>query len=182
MESELTEDTLIDLLLDPQRRDALLAALEAAPDSGLQLHYDLTAAQCQATPEQLRAVMAALDTRDRRYERLIHDLTLHPAMPEDILLDLARQHRFVVPMAHRPGPRALLEYLAKRYRISEAITTLALSYYGAEPPETFAAFLRRHQKDWMLRANLPYATDLTAAQRAVVREIFGERIDGQQVL
>src|SRR5437868_5778235 len=62
MVPELDEHTLLNVLLDPAQRDALLAAMEGARDSALALHYGMLVPQCQATPEQLRTLMSALDT------------------------------------------------------------------------------------------------------------------------
>jgi hypothetical protein len=179
MVPELDEQTLIDVLLDPVQRDALLVAIKTAQDSELAGHYDWVAAHCQATPAQLRAVMAELDTPDQHYDRLIEELTLNLAMPDEILLHLAKQNRCVTPLAHRAGPRALLEYIARTSGDGEAITTLALDYYAADSLEAFTAFITRHQADVMLRHALPRATHLTAAQRAVVQTIMGEDAEGR---
>jgi hypothetical protein len=179
----LNEHTVVDMLLDPAQRDALLAAMRAEHGTRLPLtnRYEVVAPRADATPEQLRAVMAVLTRPDRRYDALIAALTFHPQMPEEILLHLAEQDCCVVALAHRPEPRALLEYIAHTYGIDEAISTLALNYYSADSLEAFTAFITRHQAEKGLRWRLARATHLTAAQRAVVQVIVGDATVGRPV-
>jgi hypothetical protein len=123
--SDLTKESLIPILLDAARRQQLVTTMAQEQGTHLPLknHYAGVAAHCQATPEELRAVTAILRTRHYRKTRLLDALLFHAHMPDDVLLDLAHQRRWVTPLAHRAGPRALLEYIAQTYRYSEAITT-----------------------------------------------------------
>ena len=174
--SELTEQSLIPILLDSERRQQLVAALaqEQATKVPLANRYAEVAPRCQAREEELRAAVAILRRRKYRQARLLDYLLFHPQMPEDVLLDLAHQPRWVTPLGHRSGPRTLLEYLASTYRYSEAITTLALDYYTQESNDTFAAFIARYRTDYMLGWNVKRSAKLSNEQRALALALIEE--------
>jgi hypothetical protein len=68
----------------------------------------------------------------------------------------------------------LLERIALKYRYSEAITTLALSYYSRPdyPTEAFAIFLQTYATDAMLRYNIIRHFDMPPDKWKVVLEVF----------
>lgn len=173
--ADLTKDTLIPILLDSARRQQFVAALRQEPDNDCPLffQYEQVAPVCHATPDGLRAVVALLRTRPYRALHLLDALLFHPQLPEDVLLDLARDPRWVTPLAHRQGPRALLEYLAQTYQTSEAITTLALSYYPHDSADIFAHFLAQHRDNAMLRYNVPNSPALSKKQRSLAAALLG---------
>ena len=163
----LTEHTLIGILLNPPTRKHLFAAMaEEGEPWPLANRFAELAGCCRASPTQLRAaILACLD--DDKEERHAHWLIHHPNVPHDLLLDLARQEVCLTALAHRRGPRALLEQLVTHHRISEAITTLALDHYRFENDSAFATFVAEHSSDYMLRWNHRRA-DLTPSKRAIV--------------
>jgi hypothetical protein len=69
--------------------------------------------------------------------------------------------------------------LAEKHRYPEAITTLALRYYGAEeaPTPPFRDFLVRYRDVDMLEYNIIRAKNLPESKRRIVREIFGDAPD-----
>jgi hypothetical protein len=174
--SDLTEESLIAILLDQEQRQQLTTALAQEQGTNLSLthRYEEIAPRCQATPEMLRRVAAILRTRIYRGTHLLDALLFHPQMPDDLLLDLAHQRRWVTLLAHRSGPRTLLEYIAERYQYSEAITTLAVNYYPLESDETFVAFIAKYRTDALLYGNLKRSRKLSAEKRAIVQALSDE--------
>lgn len=173
----LTEGTFIELLDFEDLRGELLAFLRR-PWAEVRASWallEVVAMRCQATPEQLRAGIAALEgDGSRQAEDTLAALLFHPDIPEDVLLRLAREGRFVTVLGHRRGPQPLLEVLAEQHRQAEAITTLALSYLGGRdaPAEPFGRFIRRFADVAMLEINVRDA-ELDPRKRAIVDEVFG---------
>jgi len=172
---DLTADNFFDHLLDPDRRRALMAAMDAEEGTHLPLSWrygDLASAATDA--DRLgRAVLALLDeTPDD--DTLLGDLLMNPHTPEDALWAAYRRGRGITPLGHRRGPRALLEALAEEHRYSEAITTLALYHYADEDDAAFRRFVERHRGDFMLRSNLRHDRRLPERKRALVADLLEE--------
>lgn len=173
----LNEGTFIELLVFEDLREQLLASLRR-PWAEVQSSWallEVVAMRCQATPEQLREAVAALEADgSREAEDTLGALLFHPDIPEDVLLRLAQAGRFVTVLGHRGGPRPLLEVLAEQHRHAEAITTLALTYLGGREASAkpFGSFIRRFADVAMLEINLRDA-DLDPRKRALVDEVFG---------
>ncbi len=167
---ELTEETLIEILLDSRKQAALMKAIKAESGSHLSMtnRYEELARHCQATSEQLQQATHAL-LATQADDVLVEPLLFNPNMPDDILFELSEQERFSVALAHRKGPQALLEKIAAQYRQSEAITTLALDYYGMEMADNqkFAEFVARYKEDYMLQWNLKHSQRLSEEKRAI---------------
>jgi hypothetical protein len=81
--------------------------------------------------------------------------------------------RCIDALGHRAGPQTLLEKMATKYRYSEAITTLALDYYGtsAADNQKFADFITEYKDDYMLRWNLR-SSRLTEEKLAIALSII----------
>jgi hypothetical protein len=169
---QLTEKPLIEILLDANLRQALADAILAEHGSHLSInnHYYDLALHCEATAEQLREVIHHLqELDDSPSNRLLDPLIFHPNMPDDLLLELSEQERFIMPLGHRRGPQWLLEKLAKEHRYSEAITTLALYYYGMDSysSDEFKAFITQYLDNHMLRSNLKHDRRLNEEKRRI---------------
>ena len=159
--SELTQQNFIEILSNLKQRQRLSTALR------------------KETPEQLRNIVQDLmkwKGKKGDYDSLLCLFVRHPAMPEDILLELFEQKRCICDLGHLAGPLWLLERLADEEEFSEAITTLAIYYYSTQDYDTakFAAFLKKHSKDEMLRGNITRRNDLPPEKWQVVYEVFGE--------
>lgn len=131
-------------LCDEETRRRFLEILEA--DRTLKARHlaDQHFRRCPASPEDLRALFASLPG-DRSQDWEFDTLVARPEMPEDLLLDLLRQKRFMGMLAHRSGPRELLEgVLAEERTCSEAALTLLYAYYSREdvPAADFERLLR----------------------------------------
>jgi hypothetical protein len=175
----IDEATFINVIVSHERRAMLLAYLAGSAPHARSIAelISVVGKKCRATPDELRRAVRVLETEpSAEAEQVLADLLLHPDVPEDVLVQLADEDRFISTLGHRAGPRRLLEALAEKHRYPEAITTLALHYYGTEEesPESFRAFLRRYQNVHMLEYNLVRATGLSDKKRQIVREIFGE--------
>jgi hypothetical protein len=94
--------------------------------------------------------------------------------PEDVLFELYERGLCVTELAHRKGPRRLLERIAREKRCSEAIITVAIDLYTSshEGLTDFRDFVREHSDSrWMLESlalRLPSSQDKAAALRHVV--------------
>ena len=176
--STLTTDNLIAILSDPQQRSRLQKAMSRKHGNDLTLsnRYAELARTCTATPEQLHMIVKELLAFKHRYDELLCCLVFHPAMSEQTLFLLCEKRRCIAELGHRSGPQALLERIAATYRYREAITTLALRYYSLPeyPTEAFAAFLREHSDDAMLRGNILRATKLPPDKWKIVQEVFAD--------
>jgi hypothetical protein len=166
---EITAESVVAIILDADRRAALLEALANEHGWHLPLHNRLwEAAECVATAEELRAITEILRAEPAGEESLGY-FVFHPEMPHKLLHELLDAGLCLTELGHRSGPRDLLETLASRHRSSEAITTLALDYYAG--PETsddeFAAFVREYRDDFMLRYNLRRSAKLSPERRAI---------------
>jgi hypothetical protein len=168
--ARLPEEGLVARLLDPDQRARLIADADA--DRTLELANRLMALlpRCAATSDEIRALVAALPA-DGAQDRALETLLWHPAAPDDLLLALCDQERFITILGHRAGPIALLERLAERHAYPEAITTLALHHYGVDnyPLDAFVAFVRKHRGCFMLEHNLREGSRLSPErQRAAL--------------
>lgn len=162
----LSVANVLPVLMDRTERHRLLAALRAEHGGRLPLRnrYAEVARRCVATPPQLRGVALAVlqDEPPEDADLLLSELVFHPDMPDDLLLHLLDRGLCLAELGHRAGPRALLERMAAELGFSEAITTLALEYYGVEgaDPEAFVAFVQRHRGNPMLQEALRRAPHL----------------------
>lgn len=174
---DLSAKPIIEILLDPGLRASLIVALQAEQGRHRPVYhqYEELALHCEATADQLRQVIPILRELDHAAgHTLIAPLLFHPNLPDDLLLKLCEEERFISPLGHRRGPQWLLEKLAKEYRYSEAITTLALSYYGTEhySNEDFKAFISKYKDDGMLRWNLKRSKQLSQDKQAIALSII----------
>lgn len=173
---DISEINLISILNDPIRRHLLMQAIAKEQDSYLPLsnRYAQIAPFCHANSEQLSQTVDALLHDEEAKDCLLCDLVFHPAMPDDVLMRLCEQDICISDLGHRRGPQQLLEKIAETYAYPEAITTLALSYYSADSYDVtqFAAFVKRHANDGMLKYNLVRDKKLSAEKQQVVRQIF----------
>lgn len=175
--ASVRESTFIELVLYQDLRQELLSCLAGR---GKEVHslialIGVVAPRCQATPEQLREAIGLLEAEGRAAaQELLSELLMHPNIPEDILIHFAHEGKFVPTLGHRSGPRELLEILADRYRYPEAITTLALDYYGAPQAKLkpFQDFLQKYRDVEMLEYNLSNNTTLDQEKRKVVQQFF----------
>jgi hypothetical protein len=175
----LNEATIIPILLSSQQRAELLATMDAEEGTNLPVtnQYHAVAEACTASPEEIRTVVETLLT-DKMY-RLIKPFIFHANTPEDVLwwlYELDDLVDFVVALGHRSGPQALLERIAEEHQMREAITTLALSYYGTAEAsdQAFANFIRRYREDYMLRYNLERSSKLSPQKRELARAVLAE--------
>ncbi len=172
----LNEATIIPILLSSQERAELLATIEAEQGTNLPVtnQYDEIAQECLASPADIRAVVETLLVEGMR--RLIEPFIFHANTPEDVLWWLYEDddEHFLVALAHRSGPQALLERIAEEHQISEAITTLALDYYGTAEAsdQAFANFIKRYREDNMLRYNLERSSKLSPHKRELIHAIY----------
>jgi hypothetical protein len=174
----VNEATFIELVLFDDLRHELLTFLGGRHSDvrSTAALIAVVARKCHATPDQLRDAIRLLEAEDRaEADDVLLDLLFHPDIPDDVLLQLAEQGKFISVLGHRSGPRRLLEFLADTHRHPEAITTLALKYYGSSvaPAKPFREFLRRYEDVEMLEYNLRRASSLDEKKREIVREVFG---------
>jgi hypothetical protein len=82
-------------------------------------------------------------------------LVSHPAAPESLLIALCDRGLFLVELAHRSGPRTVLEKLAEEHRVPEAILSIGKKLYTdpSESTRAFTDFLERHKDSiWLLKS------------------------------
>ena len=120
------EEGLMALLLDGDRRAALVE--EASADDTLILanRLERLLRTCDATSAEIERLVRSLPP-DGRGDLDFQGVIWHPKIADAPLLELAREGRFIDTLGHRAGPHALLHFLADRYAYDEAITTLALA-------------------------------------------------------
>ncbi len=174
---EITPESLIPMLFDARRRAILFAALRAEQGFRLPLINKIAdvAPLCVASADDLERIAEIL-LNEEDGERVLDEFLFHPGMPDHVLDDLLERGRCIDSLGHRTGPQELLEKLASRHGHSEAITTLALDYY-ADPRTAsgeFAAFVRKHKDDFMLRYNLRRSSKVTGEKRELALAIVGE--------
>lgn len=177
---KLTEKPIIEILLDANLRQVLVDALRAEHGRHLPVHwqYEELARNCEATAEQLRAVIHSLleldVSDDSPRNSLISPLIFHPNMPDDLLLELCEDEYCIMPLGHRRGPQWLLEKLAKEHRYDEAIVTLALYYYGTDSysNDQFKDFICQYLDNHMLRSNLKHDRRLNEEKRLIAHSLI----------
>jgi hypothetical protein len=152
---DIDATTLVARILDPEGRRALFDAIIGAQGTSVALAsaYARAAPIARATADELRRVVAILVAEGR--ERWAEDFLRHPAMPEEVLLDLCERALCVGALGHLSSPRALVERMVELHAYPEAVITLALRLYRdpAEPLAAFAAHARAHASaEWMLRS------------------------------
>ena len=130
--------------------------------------------ECATRADLQRAVSALEADVSETAESVVLELLFHPGFADETLMRLAQNPRYTTPLGHRSGPQELLEFLADRYAYPEAVTTLALHYYGAPQAgaKPFAAFLERYKGVEMLEYNLLNAQNLDPAKAAIVAKVF----------
>lgn len=178
---KLTRENFIEFLSDAKQRKKLIAALREETGSHLPLinHCWKLAETCEATPQQLRDIahqLMKLKGKKGDYDSLLCFFARHPLMPDDVLREMLDQKRCICDLGHLAGPQWLLERLAEEEKFSEAITSLALYYYGKKKYTTaqFAEFITKHKDDYMLRYNLTRQHGLAPKKWRAVLKIFGE--------
>jgi len=164
LDFDITSDNWINVLNDADKLDKLAAILHNAP-FGKELvklvdEVDLLARTCIATGEQLDATVRILVAKGEPYRGFVNDLVSHPELPLSTAMYLLDQDVAVGELAHRRGPQELLEVIAERFEISEAITTLVLRYYNQSTytTEEFVAFVKAHANNYMMKWNIEHAT------------------------
>ena len=172
----LTEESLISILKDRTMRASLVSLMrdERSP-APLVLHNQLAevSPRCVALSADLVEVFESILADEPQHHQLLEWLVFHPEMPEQLLLQLASDGKFITQLGHRGGPQTLLEFLAREYKYDEAITTLALSYYAVAPASEFRNFVTNHRDCWMMRFNLAISLQKLDAQKSViVKELF----------
>lgn len=104
--------------------------------------------------------------------------------PEDVLVDLYERGLFLTELAHRKGPRRLLERIARETRYPEAVITLAIELYtsNAESAAEFQAFLQEHSDSrWMLES-VAHQLPSTEEKAKAFREVASRHPDAEQLL
>lgn len=152
--TDIDPRTLVARMLDPEQRREILGALGDEQGIDLPLHhaYGAAARTAAATPDELRRVVSALVLYED-HEPSLRDFLAHPAMPEDVLLDLAERGLCVSTLGHFVRPRRLLERMVAQHAYPEAVLSLALWLYRdpEESLEAFTAHARAHANHaWML--------------------------------
>lgn len=104
--------------------------------------------------------------------------------PEDVLVDIYEQGIFLKELAHRKGPRRLLERIARETRYPEAVLTLAIELYtsNAETVVDFQTFLREHSGSYWLLESLAHQPPTTEEKTQAFREIAARHPDAEQLL
>lgn len=119
---------------------------------------------------------AALRHLERGEHEPLRWLCAHPAAPDDFLLEMCDRGICLDELAHRSGPRSLLEKLANQHDYPEAIITLGIDLF-VDPQasrEEFAAFLSRHGKQtWLFESLIQRAGDDSSKQAAFHAAIQG---------
>lgn len=104
--------------------------------------------------------------------------------PEDVLVDLYERGLFLTELAHRKGPRRLLERIARETRFPEAVVTLAIELYTsqAESVSDFQAFLQEHSDSrWMLES-VARRLPSTEEKAKILIEVASRHPDANQLL
>ncbi len=170
--SDVTQHTLIALLLEDKTRRALLAALNEEQGTKLPMHcaFEMAARHADGTPKAVRDVIEAL-LQEQDGERWAREFVFHPRVPEALLLSLCERGLCIEALGHLRGPRAVLERVVATHCYPEAIITLALDLYSDAdvPEEVFAAHVEAHANvTWML-TSLARVKSTDAAKAEVVR-------------
>ncbi len=173
----ITKSNLLQVLLDPHLRRGLhLALAHSGPEGSNQ--YWTACNECDASKHDLRDIFATVLAGEERDHDLLEPLVFHRNMPEDLLLDLCDQEKFISQLGHRRSPRSLLEQMAERHNYDEAITTLALCFYKDDPLETFVRFVEKYKNCWMLQFNLAYkCADFDAEKASFIRQVCASQFD-----
>ncbi|HQU44083.1 MAG TPA: hypothetical protein PK867_14785 [Pirellulales bacterium] len=88
-----------------------------------------------------------------RHEECLRWFALHPATPEDLLIEIYQSGLCLDDLGHRQGPSLFVEKMANEANYPEAILTVAIQLYtdSSESDEAFERFVRRHGANlWML--------------------------------
>lgn len=118
-----------------------------------------------------------------RHEECLRWFCMHPATPDDVLLEIYESGLCREELGHRQGPRDLVKKMADEAEYPEAILTLAIQLYTdpKESDESFERFVRRHSENlWMLeslvRRNGSSTTKESMLERLIVAHPQAERL------
>lgn len=152
----ITADAILQVLHDLEGRERLRHLLNAE-GTEFQNQYWKACTECRPEPSELRKVFYFVLSSDQSQDHeLLGPLIFNENMPEDLLMELCEQGKFISQLGHRRGPKRLLERIAEKYNYDEAITSLALYYYKNQSFEEFVDFVQKYKHCWMLQFNLAY--------------------------
>ena len=89
----LTEETLLEILLDPLQRERLREAVFAGGDPELAGQVEALARRCQGSPELLQRAAQELSGLAKLCEQALAGLRLHPDLPEEARRVLAARDK-----------------------------------------------------------------------------------------
>lgn len=107
-----------------------------------------------------------------RHEECLRWFCTHPAMPDDLLLEIYYSGLCLDELGHRQGPRALLEKLANEANYPEAILTLAIQLYTDfnASTEEFSRFVNQHADHFWMLDTLVRRSASSAEKEAVLED------------
>lgn len=104
--------------------------------------------------------------------------------PDDILFELYERGICLTELAHRKGPRRLLERIAKETRYPEAIITVAIELYTCdqESAEVFQRFLAEHADCYWMLESLAHQLGSSGEKTTAFREVASGHTDSERLL
>ncbi len=174
-EKFLPDKDFLERFLDTGARQELIEAIARDKVGALQERFQRLLHAAPVTTAQIEQILAGLPS-DGSGDAYLSSLIWKESFPTELLLDLARQERFLGALGHRVGPRELLEHLAFVHDFSEAITTLALDYFGQEetPIAEFESFVRQYHHCHMMHHNLQRSERVSAERVSLANTLVCE--------
>ncbi|HJT31246.1 MAG TPA: hypothetical protein VJ783_04300 [Pirellulales bacterium] len=104
--------------------------------------------------------------------------------PDDVLLELYERQIFLDELAHRKGPRWLLERIVRETRYPEAVITLAIALYtsGMESAAELQSFLEEHSDNYWMLESLALRRPSSDEKAKIFREVAKRHSGGERIL
>lgn len=170
----ITIENFAAVLLDESSRNQLLAAMKAESGGHLPFrnHVSDVAGAFQVDSDELDRIVS--NELSIPSEDFLNDIVFHPGMRESTLLRIYDSGLCLTALAHRTGPFALLDRIAKEHRTEEAVLTLLLRYYATDSyaDTQFEQFVQDFQDVHSVRYELQYKRNIPQTKLAIGRSVI----------
>ncbi len=177
-EKFLPDKDFLERFINTRGRQEIIEAIVQDKVGALQERFQRLLHTAPINTAQIEQIIAGLPS-DGSGDAYLSSLIWKESFPTELLLGLAKQERFLGALGHRVGPKELLEHMAFVHDFSEAITTLALDYFGQEatPIAEFASFVRQYHHCHMMQHNLQRSERVSEERISLAATILCEMKD-----
>jgi len=172
--TEVTTENFSSILFDNEKRSRLLAAMsnECGFFPPLINHVSKIIRKFKTSSEEIDHIVTI--ELDAGRDEFLCGLIFHPEMDESTVFRIYEAGLCITHLAHRTGPFTLLNQIAKKYRIEEAILTLLLDYYSTNKFTNleFIQFIQEYSDIHGVRYELLKKTRIPEEKRTLGQQLL----------